>query len=107
MLAGTVVLEAPGVEVWLVGSGLMLVVPGVPFGAPLSVAAVSEPAGGGLGASTMPLVGGVVEGVAMESIGTELVVGYVAAVGEVLLGLPLTLLIGRGSAGGPVTAEPG
>lgn len=33
------------------------------------------PGGGGLGASTMPLVEGVVEGVGTESRGCELVVG--------------------------------
>jgi hypothetical protein len=47
----------------------------------------------------MPVVEGVVEGVGIESIGTELVVGKVEAVGEVLLGLPLMLLSGCGMAG--------
>ena len=65
----------PGVEVCAVASGLMLVVPGVPLGEPFKAAAVSEPAGGGFGESTMPLAEGVVEGVAMESTETELVVG--------------------------------
>jgi hypothetical protein len=90
-----------------VAAGLMLVVPGVPWGAPFRTAAVSDPAGGGFGASTMPLVEGVVEGVLTASSGTELVVGSVDAVGEVLFGLPLTLLNGCGMGCGPVTAEPG
>ena len=75
MLAGMVVLVAPGVEVWAVAPGLMLFVPGVPLGAPLKAAAVSDPAGGGFGASTMPSAEGVVEGVRIESRGTEFVVG--------------------------------
>ena len=54
-----------------------------------------------MGASTMPEVEGVVDGVGTESKGTELVVGYEAAVGEVLSGLPLTLLAGCGMLGGP------
>ena len=99
-------LVAPGVEVWLVASGLMLVVPGVPLGAPLKAAAVSDPAGGGFGASTIPSVEGVVEGVLTESSGTEFVVGKVEAVGDVLLGLPFTLLKGCGIGCGLVTAEP-
>jgi hypothetical protein len=52
------------------------------------------PGGGGLGASTMPEVEGVVEGVGIESRGTELVVGKVDAVGEVFDGLPFTLFKG-------------
>lgn len=52
------------------------------------------PGGGGLGASTMPGVEGVVEGVGTESSGTEWVVGSVDAEGEVLDGLPLTLFSG-------------
>ena len=52
------------------------------------------PGGGGLGASTMPLEDGVVEGVGSVSVGTELVVGKVDAVGLVLAGLPLTLFMG-------------
>ena len=59
------------------------------------------PGAGGLGASTMPEVEGVVEGVGSESVGTELVVGKVAAVGEVLSGLPFTLLRGWGMLTGP------
>ncbi len=49
----------------------------------------------------MPVVEGVVEGVGIESIGTELVVGKVEAVGDVLLGLPLMLLSGCGMLTGP------
>jgi len=41
----------------------------------VAAAPVVLPAGGGLGASTMPVVDGVVEGVGTESMGTELVVG--------------------------------
>ncbi len=59
---------------------------------PLGDCEVVLPGGGGLGASTMPAVGGAVEGVGSESSGTELVVGKVDAVGEVLAGLPFTLL---------------
>ena len=59
------------------------------------------PGGGGLGESTMPEVEGVVDGVGTASKGTELVVGYEAAVGEVLSGLPLTLLAGCGMLDGP------
>ena len=51
-------------------------------------------AGGGLGASTMPEVEGVVEGVGIESSGTEWVVGRVDAVGDVFDGLPFTLFKG-------------
>ena len=54
------------------------------------------PAGGGLGASTMPEVEGVVDGVGTESVGTETVTGSVAAVGEVFVGLPFTLFKGWG-----------
>ncbi len=49
---------------------------------------------GGLGASTMPVLEGVVEGVGTASRGTESVVGIVEAVGEVLVELPFTLLKG-------------
>jgi hypothetical protein len=42
----------------------------------------------------MPEVEGVVEGVGSESVETEWVVGKVEAVGEVLSGLPFTLLRG-------------
>ncbi len=49
---------------------------------------------GGLGASTMPEVEGVVEGVGIESSGTEWVVGRVDAVGDVFEGLPFTLFKG-------------
>ena len=59
------------------------------------------PGAGGFGASTMPEVEGVVEGVGRVSVGTELVVGRVEAVGEVLSGLPFTLLKGWGADGGP------
>ena len=62
---------------------------------PSGVAADGEvvlPGGGGFGASTIPEVDGVVEGDGIVSIGTELVVGKVDAVGEVLAGLPFTLL---------------
>ena len=47
-----------------------------------------------MGASTMPEVGGVVEGVGIESSGTEFAVGKVEAVGEVFVGLPFTLFNG-------------
>ena len=60
------------------------------------------PGGGGLGASTIPEVEGVVEGVGTESSGTEWVVGSVDAEGEVFAGLPLTLLSGCGEFAGPV-----
>ena len=52
------------------------------------------PGGGGLGASTMPELEGVVEGCGRESVETELVVGKVDAVGLVLVELPLTLFRG-------------
>jgi hypothetical protein len=52
------------------------------------------PGAGGLGASTIPEVDGVVEGVGTESSGTELVVGKVEAVGDAFDGLPLTLFNG-------------
>ncbi len=71
---------------------------------PFSNAAVSEPAAGGFGALTIPVWLGVVEGVGNESSGTEFVVGYVPAFGEVLFGLPNTLLIGCGILTGPETA---
>src|SRR5665213_603324 len=67
---------------------------------PFGEAGFTAPGGGGLGASTMPLAGGVVLGVGMVSIGTEFVTGNVDAVGEVLLGLPFTLLAGCGMLGG-------
>jgi len=67
----------------------------------VALAPVVLSAGGGLGASTMPAVEGVVEGVGTESIGTELVVGNVEAVGEVLEGLPLMLFSGCGMLTGP------
>lgn len=54
------------------------------------------PAGAGLGASTMPEAGGVVDGVGTESVETESVTGSVAAVGEVFVGLPFTLFKGWG-----------
>jgi hypothetical protein len=61
-----------------------------------------------LGASTMPDVGGVVEGVGTESSGTEWAVGRVAAVGEVFDGLPFTLFNGCGMLTGPdVTGDCG
>ncbi len=50
------------------------------------------PGGGGFGASTIPELDGVVEGVGRELIGTEFVVGSVDAVGDELLELPFTLL---------------
>ena len=56
--------------------------------------AVVEVAGGGLGASTMPLTGGAVDGVGRLLTGTEWVAGSVEAVGETLFGLPSTLLAG-------------
>ena len=71
---------------------------------PSGVAADGEvvlPGGGGFGASTIPEVDGVVEGDGIVSIGTELVVGKVDAVGEVLLGLPFTLFSGCGTLPGP------
>ena len=61
--------------------------------------AVVLPAGGGLGALTMPLTGGAVDGVGSVLIGTELVTGSVDAVGETLLGFPNTLLAGCGMLG--------
>ena len=68
------------------------------------VTGLTVPGSGGLGASTMPLTGGVVLGVGIESMGTESVTGSVDAVGEVFDGLPLTLFAGRGMLGG---TEPG
>ena len=62
--------------------------------------AVVLPAGGGFGASTIPLTGCAVEGVGSEFNGTEFVTGTVEAVGETLLGLPKTLLSGCGMLGG-------
>ncbi len=59
------------------------------------------PGAGGLGASTMPEVEGVVEGVGSVSVATEWVVGKVDAVGEVLSGLPFTLLRGCAIGAGP------
>ena len=55
-----------------------------------------------MGASTMPEVGGVVDGVGMESVGTEFVTGRVEAVGEVFEELPFTLLAGWGMLCGPL-----
>ena len=60
------------------------------------------PGGGGLGESTMPDEDGVVDGVGIESMGTDWVVGRVEADGEVLAGLPFTLLSGCGMLGGVV-----
>jgi hypothetical protein len=54
-----------------------------------------------LGASTIPEVEGVVEGVGTESSDTEWVVGNVEAVGEVFDGLPFTLFNGWGILVGP------
>ena len=62
--------------------------------------AVVLPAGGGLGASTMPLTGGATEGVGSVFRGTESVTGAVETVGEMLLGLPSTLFNGCGMLGG-------
>ena len=62
--------------------------------------AVVLPAGGGFGASTIPLTGGAVEGVGSVFSGTEFVTGTVEAVGEMLPGLPNTLLEGCGMLGG-------
>jgi len=61
---------------------------------PLGEVLVVVPGGGGLGASTMPELEGVVEGCGRESVETELVVGKVDAVGLVLVELPLTLFRG-------------
>ena len=71
---------------------------------PLGEAGFTAPGSGGFGASTMPLAGGAVLGVGMESLDTEFVTGNVDAVGEVLVGLPFTLLAGCGMLGG---TEPG
>ena len=68
---------------------------------PLGVVPVVLSGAGGLGASTMPVLDGVVDGVGTESVGTELVTGKVEAVGEELNSLPLTLLAGCGMLGGP------
>lgn len=68
---------------------------------PAGAVLVVLPGGGGFGASTMPEVDGVVDGAGTESSGTELVVGNVDAVGEVLDGLPFTLLSGCGIGCGP------
>ena len=62
--------------------------------------AVVLPAGGGFGASTIPLTGCAVEGVGKEFSGTEFVTGAVDTVGETLLGLPSTLFPGCGMLGG-------
>jgi hypothetical protein len=67
--------------------------------------AVVLPAGGGFGASTIPLTGGAVEGVGKELNGTEFVTGAVETVGETLLGLPNTLFDGCGILGGLDGAE--
>jgi hypothetical protein len=68
---------------------------------PLGAVPVVLPGAGGLGASTIPEVGGVVEGVGIESSGTEWAVGRVAAVGDVFEGLPFTLFSGWGMLTGP------
>ena len=62
--------------------------------------AVVLPAGGGLGASTIPLTGGATEGVGRVLSGTEFVTGAVETVGEMLLGFPSTLFDGCGMLGG-------
>lgn len=67
---------------------------------PFGVEPVVLPGAGGLGASMMPEVEGVVDGVGTASRGTECVVGIVEAVGEVLVALPLTSLAGCGMLGG-------
>ena len=54
------------------------------------------PGAGGLGASTIPGVEGVIDGVGTESRDTEWVVGRVEAVGEVFEELPLTSFAGDG-----------
>ncbi len=69
--------------------------------APPGVVPVVLSGAGGFGASTMPLLDGVVDGVGTESVGTELVTGKVDAVGEVLNSLPLTLFPGCGMLGEP------
>jgi len=74
---------------------------------PLGDCDVVLPGGGGFGASTIPELGGVVEGEGTESSGTELVVGKVEAVGEVLLELPFTSLAGGGMLPGPDVAPAG
>ena len=75
---GVLVLVAPGSVAVLVGALVMLVLPGTvapePW-MPCKRCAVSEPAAGGLGASTMPFTEGVVDGVGRLSSGTEWVVG--------------------------------
>jgi hypothetical protein len=75
--------------------------------APLDGCDVVLPGGGGFGASTIPWLGGVVEGEGTVSNGTELVVGNVEAVGEVLLELPFTSLAGGGMLPGPDVAPAG
>jgi hypothetical protein len=64
---------------------------------PLGDCDVVLPGGGGLGASTIPVLEGVVEGVGSELSGTELGVGSWDAVGDVLFSLPFTLLYGCGT----------
>lgn len=61
--------------------------------------AVVLPAGGGLGASTIPLTGCAVEGVASVLSGTEFVTGRVDTVGDTLFGFPNTLFAGCGTLG--------
>jgi hypothetical protein len=73
---------------------------GLVFGVWLVNPAVVLPAGGGFGASTIPLTGGGVEGVGSELSGTEFVAGIVETVGETLFGLPSTLFAGCGMLGG-------
>ena len=66
--------------------------------------AVVLPAGGGFGASTIPLTGWAVEGVGNVLTGTEFVAGSVDGVGDTFVGLPSTLFAGCGMLGG-VDAE--
>ena len=73
---------------------------GLPFVVWLVKPAVVLPAGGGFGASTIPLTGCAVEGVGNVLAGTEFVTGSVDAVGETLFGLPSTLFAGCGMLGG-------
>ena len=84
---------------------------GLVFGVWLVKLAVVLPAGGGFGASTIPLTGGAVEGVGRVLTGTEFVTGNVDGVGETLFGLPSTLFAGCGMVGGAdgtwVVAVPG
>jgi hypothetical protein len=80
---GEVVVVVPWLLVPLLSGGLVPVV----FCSP-------EPGGGGGGESTIPLGGGVVDGVGTESAGTEFVTGKVDAVGELFAGFPFTLFKG-------------